>query len=207
MEIIFSTSNKGKLATARRHLEELGITVTAQDLDIVEPQLDSVREIAVAKAKSAYKSLGKPVMVQDTGFEIEALDGFPGPYAKYVQEKLGVEGFMRLMNGVENRNCCFVGVIAYADQNGEIHVFEERGPKGVIADVADTLPLRPDAWSLLWQIYVPEGSDKTLNSMNDIEREDWYQNHRGPSVFIEFAQWIASKSQKSTPKPAQRKFR
>lgn len=206
MKITFATGNPGKLETLKRHLTPLGFEVVSEDLDITEPQLDSVRDIAVAKAKTAFKKLGKPVMVQDTGFEIEALDGFPGPYAKYAQEKLGVEGFMRLMKGVENRKCSFIGVIAYADENGKIHVFEERGPKGLIAEHADDLPLNPKAWSLLWKIYVPDGSNKTLNAMNDIEREDWYQNHRGRSQFLVFADWLAHRYLTPSQKPPKKRF-
>jgi XTP/dITP diphosphohydrolase len=43
-----------------------------------------ILEIVKKKAEDAYYALGKPVMVEDTGFFIEAHQGFPGPFIKYI---------------------------------------------------------------------------------------------------------------------------
>ena len=63
--------------------------------------------------------------MQDSGFVIEALNGFPGPYTKYVLATIGVDGLLKLMEGQPNRRCGFAACVGFADLDGKIHVFEE----------------------------------------------------------------------------------
>lgn len=93
--------------------------------DCIEPQADSVEEIARAKAEQAYAVLGVPLIVDDTGLFIDALSGFPGPFAAYVQDTIGNAGVLRLMEGRERRNAHFATAVVYADADG-IRVFSGR---------------------------------------------------------------------------------
>ena len=63
-----------------------------------------------------------PLMVDDTAFFIDALNGFPGPYAAYVLSTIGNTGILRLMEGARDRNARFTTAIAFADETG-IFVF------------------------------------------------------------------------------------
>ena len=63
--------------------------------------------------------------LQDSGFVIEALNGFPGPYTKYVLSTIGVDGILKLMEGQPNRRCGFAACVGFADSDGRIHIFEE----------------------------------------------------------------------------------
>jgi XTP/dITP diphosphohydrolase len=81
-----------------------------------------VGEIAKGKARFAYETLRRPLIVDDTAFCIDALKGFPGPYAAYVLDTLGNTGILKLMEGVTNRNARFITAIGYADSEG-IRVF------------------------------------------------------------------------------------
>ena len=91
-------------------------------LDIPEHRSEDVCEIAREKARYAWEHLATPLIVDDTSFSIDALNGFPGPYAAYVLKAIGNEGILKLMQGVTNRNAHFTTAIAYADENG-IRVF------------------------------------------------------------------------------------
>jgi XTP/dITP diphosphohydrolase len=91
-------------------------------LDIPELRSDDVREIAREKARYAYNHLHEPLIVDDTAFSIDALNGFPGPYAAYVLISIGNTGILRLMDRVLDRNARFTTAIAYADETG-IEVF------------------------------------------------------------------------------------
>ncbi len=91
-------------------------------LDIPEYRSEDVCEIAREKAWYAWEHLATPLIVDDTSFSIDALNGFPGPYAAYVLKAIGNEGILKLMQGVTNRNAHFTTAIAYADENG-IRVF------------------------------------------------------------------------------------
>lgn len=118
------TGNKNKAAEVAAFFS--GITeVTHVAFDCIEPQADSVEEIARAKAEQAYAALGVPLIVDDTGLFIDALSGFPGPFAAYVQDTIGNTGVLRLMDGREMRSAHFATAVAYADANG-IRVFSGR---------------------------------------------------------------------------------
>jgi XTP/dITP diphosphohydrolase len=92
-------------------------------LEIPEYQADDVQNIAREKARSAWGQVQRPLIVDDTAFSIDALNGFPGPYAAYVQGTIGNVGVLRLMAGQENRKAHFETAIAYADGTGEIRIF------------------------------------------------------------------------------------
>jgi XTP/dITP diphosphohydrolase len=98
------------------------IEVVHVTLDIPEYRSDDVAEIAYEKARYAYEHLSTPLIVDDTAFSIDALNGFPGPYAAYVLRTIGNAGILKLMDGVTDRNAHFTTAIAYADETG-IRVF------------------------------------------------------------------------------------
>jgi XTP/dITP diphosphohydrolase len=85
-------------------------------LDIPEHRSDDIARIAREKAQYAYKHLKVPLIVDDTGFFINALHGFPGPYAAYVQNSIGNTGILRLLEGIQDRSAMFQTGIAYADE-------------------------------------------------------------------------------------------
>ena len=97
--------------------------ITHVSLELPEYRSDDVGEIASGKAAYAYGQLKTPLIVDDTGFFIDALNGFPGPYAAYVLNSIGNSGILKLMEGVTDRNARFVTAIAFADTRG-IHVFK-----------------------------------------------------------------------------------
>jgi len=94
------------------------LEVTHIALEIPEHRSDDVGEIARGKAQYAYNQLQTPLIVDDTGFSIDALNGFPGPYAAYVLHTIGNTGIQKLMDGVKNRQAHFTTAIAYADESG-----------------------------------------------------------------------------------------
>ena len=131
--ITLVTGNKNKAAEVAAFFS--GITEVAhRDFVCVEPQADTVEEIARSKAEQAYAALGVPLIVDDTGLFISALSGFPGPYAAYVQDTIGNDGILRLMSGVPDRSAYFATAVAYADADG-ISVFSGR-VNGMIAEAA-----------------------------------------------------------------------
>lgn len=91
-------------------------------LEIPEYRDNDVRNIAREKARYAYSRIGQPLIVDDTAFCVDALNGFPGPYAAYVQETIGNAGILKLMDGVADRQAHFETAIAYAD-GSEIRIF------------------------------------------------------------------------------------
>jgi len=108
----FVTTNPGKLREARDYLDT---EVEQLDYDYAEIQSDSLADIAAAGAREAHDVAGEPVIVDDSGLFIESLDGFPGPYSSYVEEKLGIERVSELALAEDTQRAAFRSVVAYAD--------------------------------------------------------------------------------------------
>ena len=115
------TGNTHKVAEVAAFFRDIA-EITHVSLDLPEHRSEDVREIARGKAQYAYEHLKTPLIVDDTGLFINALNGFPGPYAAYVLNSIGNTGILKLMAGREDRNARFVTAIAFADGNG-VRVF------------------------------------------------------------------------------------
>jgi XTP/dITP diphosphohydrolase len=115
VKITMVTSNAGKAAEIAEFFGGL-LEVDHIDLEIPEPRSDDIAEIAREKVRYAYSRLNTPLIVDDTGFFIDALKGFPGPFAGYVLNSIGTIGILKLMEGISDRNARFTTGIAYADE-------------------------------------------------------------------------------------------
>jgi XTP/dITP diphosphohydrolase len=118
------TSNPNKAREVAAFFEGI-MEVEHVTLECPEFRDDDVGAIATEKARYAYAQLHAPLIVDDTGFSVIALKGFPGPYAAYVLETIGMEGILKLMDGVRDRRAYFETAIAYAAEDG-IRVFRGR---------------------------------------------------------------------------------
>ncbi|MDI9633170.1 MAG: RdgB/HAM1 family non-canonical purine NTP pyrophosphatase [Methanolinea sp.] len=124
MKITVVTNNPHKAREIALFLEGFA-EVNSVALECPEIRDESVRKVAEKKAEYAYSILRTPLICDDTGFYIHALQGFPGPYAAYVQRTIGNEGILRLMEGIPDRKAHFETAIAYASEGG-IRVFSGR---------------------------------------------------------------------------------
>ena len=121
-EITVVTGNEDKAKEVAAFFEGI-CAVEHVNLDLTEIQDDDIGKIAHFKAHEAYELLKKPLIVDDTGFFINAFKGFPGAYASYVLDTIGISGILSLLAGLPDRSGTFVTAIAYADSEG-IQVFE-----------------------------------------------------------------------------------
>jgi XTP/dITP diphosphohydrolase len=120
----FGTTNAEKVTEARAHLSEVA-DVTQFDYDYAELQCDDLAEIAAHGAREAFEAAPgtDPVFVDDTGFYIRGLRGFPGPYAAYVEHTLGVDRVWEVAADLDDRHAAFTCAIGYADETG-VETFE-----------------------------------------------------------------------------------
>ncbi len=109
----YVTTNPGKLREAREYLGEE--TISGYDYDYTEIQSPSLEAIAAVGAREAYREVGEPVIVDDAGLFVTALDGFPGPYSSYVEKTLGIDRVWELGATLEDRRASFQCVLAYCD--------------------------------------------------------------------------------------------
>jgi XTP/dITP diphosphohydrolase len=98
---------------AEESLLDSGIVLKLARIEIPEIQSSVVEEIAEQSSIWASQHLNQPVAVTDTGFYIQALNGFPGPFVKFVNEWLSVEDYLNLMHGKEDRTVEIRECLAY----------------------------------------------------------------------------------------------
>lgn len=176
MKITYVTGNWAKLLSAKQILEPLGIEVDNIKMEVPEIQHDSIEEVSKFSAKWASEELKCDVLKNDSGLCIDALNGFPGTYTHYVDDTLGEDGILKLMDGVENRNAHFVESLAYCEYGKEPITFVSI-TKGTIAKEKQG----QYGWS--WDfIFIPEGETKTLGCFNDNERFKYWNMSGYPKL-------------------------
>ena len=95
MELFFATSNKGKFAEAKAVLSS-AVRLRMANLELSEVQSCDASKVAKTKLESAYAKIGAPVIVEDTGLSLDAINGFPGALIKPMVEAIGLEGIMKI---------------------------------------------------------------------------------------------------------------
>jgi len=182
--VFFATGNINKFNEARSILSPYGFSVALLRVKGYEIQSDNLNEIAQTSAVNAYKQSKLPIFVEDAGLFIDALGGFPGPYAAYVYKTIHNSGILRLMQDVKDRRAKFRSVISYCDgtlceprcfegeSNGEI-TLTERKQSGKAAFGFDP-------------IFQPVGSNKSFAEMTIEEKNSF--SHRAKAV-RKFAEW------------------
>ena len=116
MEIVyFASSNSNKFGEIEPILSHYGIISHFVKLSLQEIQSDSLYRITKAKSTNAFEYLQKPVIIEDDGFYISSLKGFPGQYSSFVFKTLGNQGLLKLMENKRDRKAYFLSVIIYND--------------------------------------------------------------------------------------------
>ncbi len=179
MRLAFITSNPGKVEEAKRYFEPLGVEIYQLKMEYPEIQADTLEEVARFGAEWLGKRLDVPFFLDDSGLFIDALNGFPGVYSAYVYRTLGIDGILKLMKGVKNRNAHFRSVIAYWD--GEVHLFTGRVDGEIINEKRGSGGFGFDP------IFVPEGFTRTFAEMTTEEKN--LISHRGRALKA-FAEWL-----------------
>jgi XTP/dITP diphosphohydrolase len=164
LSIWFATSNDHKFEEARFVLHEFGIVLCRLPSKGPELQSSDPSEVAVHAAAGAYRTSKKPLFVEDTGFFIESLRGFPGTSASFAFQTLGLEGILKLMDGISARGAEFVSAVAYCDGSSEPRVFAGR-LKGRVA----LHPLGQGGFGFD-PIFVPTGAGRALAQMTISEK-------------------------------------
>ncbi len=134
-KLLFATNNAHKLIEAREIAGTDYQVISLQDVDLdtdIPETQDTLEGNARQKALFIYDKTGIDCFADDTGLEIDALDGRPGVYsARYAGEGCSyddnVQKILEEMDGVENRKACFRCVVCLI-LDGEAHLFEGRIP-------------------------------------------------------------------------------
>lgn len=183
-KIVLGSRNKHKIEELRDTLAPLGIALKSsydfQNLEEVNEDAPTLEGNALKKARYFHIETGLPALSDDTGLEVDALDGRPGVYsARYAGEDAtyqdNTDKLLDELAGVEmkDRGAQFRTVVAFVTDT-ETHTFEgicrgrilkeERGDQGFGYD----------------PVFQPEGYDKTFAELDpEIKNEI---SHRGRAI-------------------------
>lgn len=183
-EIVFASFNLKKAEEIQRIAKDkvkvicLNDIKEARDIEQAEETGKTFAENAKIKAKFWAEKLNMPVIAEDSGISIDALDGYPGVFTKRCIEKLcpGAsvdvdnpdELYPVLLNlmkksGNESTKAYWFSAIAFAFGEKEIVVQES-----ICGDMCEKKGEREFGFD---QYFIPEGKNKTLSELGPEEKD------------------------------------
>ena len=187
MKLVFATNNKHKLEEVRSMLRSEFELLSLKDIgcnEDIEETEDTLEGNAKIKSDFIKDKFGKNCFADDTGLEVEALDGAPGVYsARYAGSNVSfqdnVNKLLEEMQGVENRKARFRTVISLT-LNGVQYFFEG------ICEGEITKKQSGDQGFGYDPVFSPFGTDLTFAEMSLEDKSKI--SHRGIAVreFVTF---------------------
>jgi non-canonical purine NTP pyrophosphatase, rdgB/HAM1 family len=188
-EIIFATNNAHKLSEVQAVLGDRFRLVTLAECGITEEIPEDAPTLggnALQKARYVYERTGADCFADDTGLEVDALEGAPGVHsARYATDGHDFAANNRLLlrnlAGAADRSAHFRTVIALI-LDGREYLFEGRVDGRIVESEAGCGGFGYDP------LFVPEGFDRTFAEMGADEKNAI--SHRGRAVrrLVEFLQ-------------------
>ncbi|MBR3938466.1 MAG: non-canonical purine NTP diphosphatase [Bacteroidales bacterium] len=179
--LIFASNNKHKLEEIRNLLEGIVKIKSLKEIGLegdIPETADTLEGNATQKAEWVYSRTGMDCFADDTGLEVEALNGEPGVYsARYAGENCSfadnVNKLLKALEGHSNRNARFRTAICLIE-NGEKKYFE-----GIVNGTITTFEAGNEGFGYD-PIFLPEGHNKTFAEMPlDIKNKI---SHRGRAI-------------------------
>lgn len=179
--IVFATANKNKVREVKEVLNQAFDILGLADIGCMEdiPETSpTIPENAMQKARYVHEHYGVDCFSEDSGLEIEALNGEPGVYtARYAGPERDADANMALvlekLDGVENRAARFVTVIALIIDQQE-YLFEGTAPGHIAMQKTGMGGFGYDL------IFIPEGFSISFAEMTPEEKNAI--SHRGKAV-------------------------
>ncbi|UVT17280.1 MAG: XTP/dITP diphosphatase [Nitrospira sp.] len=195
-EVVLATRNPDKGRELSALLGGLGIHIrTLADFPTApEVEEDGVtcEANAIKKAKEIARATGVPAVADDTGLEVDALEGRPGVFtARYAGEYATYEDncrkLLRELAGIPatQRRARFLTVAAIAFPGGDVHV-TQGSLEGLIAEAAigdqgfgyDPVFLVPELGKTLAQLTVEEKNRISHRAKAFVQLREWLKQHR-----------------------------
>jgi XTP/dITP diphosphohydrolase len=187
MKLVFATNNKNKLKEVQAllpeeiellSLEEIGCT---EDIPETAPTIEGN---AIQKAEYVKKNYGYDCFADDTGLEVEALNGAPGVFsARYAgkekSSEANIDKLLKELEGKEDRSARFKTVIAL-HLNGKLHTFTGICSGNIIFDRKGLQGFGYDP------VFQAEGKQVTFAEMSLEEKSQISHRARATRKLIDF---------------------
>jgi XTP/dITP diphosphohydrolase len=185
--LIFASNNQHKVEEIRSvisdHFNIITLKEAGINIDIPEPH-DTIEANASEKSKTIFALTKENCFGEDTGLEVEALNGEPGvKSARYAGAQksfdANIDKLLLKLHGIKNRSAQFKTVISLI-RNGEEHLFEGITKGKIIYERRGTNGFGYDP------VFVPEGSEKTFGEMELDEKNIYSHRRKATDKLIEF---------------------
>ena len=186
-QLIFATNNNNKIAEIQSlvgpDFNIIDMKSAGIDMDIPEPH-NSLNENAFEKANTIFKMTATNCFSEDTGLEIEFLNGAPGvKSARYAGEdrnsQANIDKVLKELNNIENRAAQFRTVICLIWEN-QTYYFE-----GICKGQISTT-MQGEKGFGYDPIFIPEGADKSFAQMSMEEKNTFSHRQKAVTQLFEF---------------------
>lgn len=186
MQIIFATSNQNKLIEARSILGPSFTLLTPADYGITEdiPETSgTIRGNAIQKARYVWEKTGLPCFADDTGLEVDALNGAPGVFsARYAgpgkNSEDNIDKLLRELDALGeaagSRSARFRCSVALMEADGRLTVFDGIAEGNITSCRCGTGGFGYDP------VFRPEGMEKSYSELSREEKN--VISHRGKAM-------------------------
>lgn len=181
--ITFITGNDMKAKESMHILKNFGIEMIREKLEVEEIQEKDAGRVSARKALDVYKELKKPIIVEDTGLYIKAMNDYPGALIKHFFNSIGPEGIVDFLKG-KQRPAEAVTAVAYCDSEENVKTFIGRVKGSISTEVRIKNNFDWD------NIFIPQGYHKTYSLFTMEEKNEISQRRK---AMEKFARWFISK--------------
>ena len=172
-ELVFATSNKGKYNEVKKMMPRNINLLSLNDLnftDDIQETGKTLKQNAKIKSDFIFNNFGINCFADDSGLEIDSLNGMPGIYSarfagKTCNSNDNIEKVWKLLTGYKNTDAKFKSILSLnidgktfffeGKINGKI-IFNKRGINGFGYD----------------SIFIPNGYNKTFAELNSVEKNE-----------------------------------
>ena len=187
-EIVLASRNPHKIEELKHLLQTQGVELKSAldfpDLKDVIEDKDTLEGNALKKSHYVFEQTGIPALSDDTGLEVDALNGAPGVYsARYAGEHASyADNVSKLLNelaSAQNRDARFRTAMAFVTADG-YRIFEGKVEGQIIKEPRGEQGFGYDP------VFLPHGFDLTFAEMNQNEKAGISHRGRAVQAFMDY---------------------
>lgn len=172
-ELVFATSNKGKYNEVKKMMPRNINLLSLNDLNFIgdiQETGKTLKQNAKIKSDFIFNNFGINCFADDSGLEIDSLNGMPGIYSarfagKTCNSNDNIEKVWKLLTGYKNTDAKFKSILSL-NIDGKTFFFEGKINGKIIFNKRGTNGFGYDS------IFIPNGYNKTFAELNSVEKNE-----------------------------------
>ena len=172
-ELVFATSNKGKYDEVKKMMPRNINLLSLNDLNFIgdiQETGKTLKQNAKIKSDFIFNNFGINCFADDSGLEIDSLNGMPGIYSarfagKTCNSNDNIEKVWKLLTGYKNTDAKFKSILSL-NIDGKTFFFEGKINGKIIFNKRGTNGFGYDS------IFIPNGYNKTFAELNSVEKNE-----------------------------------